>query len=129
MDIVSLARTCNHCYSPLIAFLYQQNALNQNSSALLWAAEQGMEATAIISISNGGHVEVTDIHGRTPLFWAACKGHEAVVKILLDTEYVDADNKDSKGETPLLAAAQYGHAVVVKLLLETGRVDVNSKVA
>lgn len=69
-----------------------------------------MEATAIISIDNGAHVEATDIHGRTPLFWASCKGHEAVVKLLLETERVNADIKDSKGETPLLAAAQHGHS-------------------
>ncbi|OKP09891.1 Ankyrin repeat domain-containing protein 50 [Penicillium subrubescens] len=115
-------------YQQSLNYSMKQNALNQKSSALLWAAERGIEATAVISISNGSHIEITDIHGRTPLFWAAYNGHEAVVKILLDTESVDADIKDSKGETPLLAAAQHGHAAVVKLLLETRRVDVNSKV-
>ncbi|KAI3301182.1 hypothetical protein DTO002I6_372 [Penicillium roqueforti] len=63
----------------------------------------------------------------TPLFWAACEGYEAVVKLLLETGRVNSDSKDSHGKTPLLAAAQHGHEAVVKLLLETGRVNVDSK--
>ncbi|KAJ9480524.1 hypothetical protein VN97_g13034, partial [Penicillium thymicola] len=129
-DISSLSRTCRKCYLPLNSFLYHHNSL-LGSSALLWAAQRGMEVTARFCIQNGAHVEVTDIHDhdRTPLFWAACKGYEAVVKLLLETGRVNADSKDSHSETPLLAAAQNGHEAVVKLLLDTGSVDVNSKCA
>lgn len=129
-DISSLARTCQRYYSLLNVFLYQHNSL-LGSSALLWAAQRGMEQTARISIQNGAHVEVSDVHEhyRIPLYWAACKGHAAVVKLLLETEHADADCRDSNGETPLLAAARHGHEAVVKLLLETGHVDVNSNCA
>jgi ankyrin repeat protein len=38
----------------------------------------------------------------TLLSWVAEKGHEAVVKLLLDTGKVDVDAKDSEyGRTPL----------------------------
>lgn len=128
-DISSLARTCQKCYIPLNSFLYQHNSLNLGGSALLWAAQSGMESTARISIQSGAHAGVTDIHEhyKTPLFWAACKDYESVVKFLLEIEHVDANCKESNGETPLLAAAQHGHEAVVKLLLETGRVDADSK--
>ena len=91
--------------------------------------QQGMEATARISIQNGARVGITVIHDhyRTPLFWAAFRGCEAVVNMLLEDGPVDADFRDSNGWTPLIRAAQAGHEAVVKLLLDTGRVDADSK--
>ena len=49
-----------------------------------------MEATTRISIQNGADVRATGIHDhyRTPLLYAACKGYEAVVKLLLETDYL-----------------------------------------
>lgn len=58
---------------------------------------------------------------------AAANGHEAVVKLLLDTQKVDVDLKDSNGWTPLSMAAENGHEAVVKLLLDTQMVDVDLK--
>ena len=58
----------------------------------------------------------------TPLFTAAQKGHEAVVRALIEA---GADiNKADDGATPLFMAAQDGHDTVVRLLIEAG-VDVN----
>jgi ankyrin repeat domain-containing protein 50 len=58
----------------------------------------------------------------------ARRGHEAVVKLLLETGKADVDSKDTEdGRTPLSWAARSGHKAVVKLLLETGKVNVDSK--
>ncbi|KAL1853774.1 hypothetical protein Plec18170_005166 [Paecilomyces lecythidis] len=63
-----------------------------------------------------------DEHDRTPLLWAAEKGHEAVVKLLLSGG-ADANSRDNRGRTPLFQAAKNGHESIVKLLL--ARKDVN----
>ncbi|EHA25939.1 hypothetical protein ASPNIDRAFT_130463, partial [Aspergillus niger ATCC 1015] len=58
-------------------------------------------------------INIKDSRGRTPLSWAARDGHEAVVKLLLQTKKVDINSKDSDGWTPLSLAAEYGHEAVV----------------
>ena len=68
-----------------------------------------------------------DGRGRTPLSWAAERGYEEVVKLLIGTGKVEVDSEDAFGFTPLSHAARKGHPEVVKLLLDTGKVDVNSK--
>jgi ankyrin repeat protein len=72
--------------------------------------------------------DLKDSYGRTPLSWAAENGHEAAVKLLVDTDKVDVDSKGaSYSQTPLSRAAENGHEAVVKLLVNTGKVDVDSK--
>jgi ankyrin repeat protein len=71
------------------------------------------------------NINFKDKSGRTPLSWAAEKGSEAVVDILLH-EGADLESKDKNGQTPLLWAAQYGNKAVVNLLLDKG-IDLLSK--
>jgi len=69
-------------------------------------------------------VNATDCTGSTALTWAAYKGCEDVVKILLKNRDINPDPADTKsGLTPLLWAARRGHDGIVKMLLE--RKDVN----
>ena len=56
-------------------------------------------------------------YGRTPLSWAARRGHEGVVKMLLEQADTFYDR------TPLSWAAGEGHEGVIKMLFE--REDVN----
>ncbi|PVH67388.1 ankyrin [Cadophora sp. DSE1049] len=65
--------------------------------------------------------------GMTGLHLAAYFGVEAVVQLLLGTEKVDADSKDTHGQTPLSYAADNGQEVVVELLVATEKVAVDSK--
>ena len=64
----------------------------------------------------------------TPLSWAAYRGYETIVKLLLAKDSIDPDLKDSQYDrTPLSWAAENGHDTIVKLLLETGQVEADSK--
>src|SRR5277367_5143094 len=68
----------------------------------------------------GADVEYKSNNGRTPLWWAAEKGREAVVKLPLEKR-ADVESKDRYyGHTPLSWAARGVHEAVVKLLLEKG---------
>jgi len=69
-----------------------------------------------------------DNMGRTALSWAAIRGHEDVVKLLLQLEDIDSNAKDTEyGRTPLWWAVQCGHEGVVRMLLE--RADINPNTA
>jgi ankyrin repeat protein len=91
------------------------------------AAYFGVAEAVGALLQKGVETDAEDIYGRTPLSWAACYGHEAVVKLLLETGKVDLESKDTEyGQTPLSWAVRNGHESVVKLLLETGKVDLES---
>jgi len=94
---------------------------------LLVAAYFGILEAVEILLQSCDNNDLKDSLGGTPLLWAAWNGHEAVVKMLLDTEKVDVNSKNIYGRTPLLWAARYGHDAVVKMLLDTEKADVNSK--
>ncbi|KAM5357706.1 hypothetical protein ACJZ2D_015991 [Fusarium nematophilum] len=64
-------------------------------------------------------VDATDGYGRTPLQWAALRGHEAVARLLLEAG-ADKEAKDDDDRTPLHWAAENRHEAVARLLLEKG---------
>ena len=73
-------------------------------------------------------VNAADCMGSTALIWAASRGQEDVVKVLLEREDIDPNIADTQdGRTPLTLAAENGHEGLVKLLLE--RRDTNHDTA
>ncbi|KAH8659428.1 hypothetical protein BGZ61DRAFT_433523, partial [Ilyonectria robusta] len=88
----------------------------------------GLHLVAYFGIRDGtqlltgrNFVDLRDSYGRTALSYGAERGHEAIVKMLLDTGKVDIDARDTEyGQTPLSWAAEKGHEAIVKLLLKTG---------
>jgi len=69
-------------------------------------------------------VNAADGTGNTALTWAATRGHDGVVKRLLERKDVNPDQPDTEyGQTPLSWAAGNGHVGIVRMLLERG--DVN----
>jgi ankyrin repeat protein len=87
----------------------------------------GVPALMSYLISTAAEPDSKDYLHRTPLSWAATRGHETVVKLLLESGLVDVNSLDIHSQTPLSLAATEGHQAVVKLLLENSQVDLNSK--
>jgi len=56
---------------------------------------------------------------RTPLDEAAARGHESIVKLLLESGAdIDPKSSDHSRTAPLYLAAQFGHLKVVEVLLK-----------
>ena len=66
-----------------------------------------------------------DGFGRTPLSYAADKGHYTFIQILLEAR-ADTELRDRDYRTPVSYSASNGHEGAMKLLLEKGRVDIDS---
>ncbi|KAI0147300.1 hypothetical protein GGR57DRAFT_258771 [Xylariaceae sp. FL1272] len=72
---------------------YSQRTPKQMTGLHL-AAYFGLDHTIEIIITDN-NADARDSGGQTPLSWAAERGHEAVVKLLLATGKVDADARDT----------------------------------
>ena len=105
---------------------YSQRVPRQMTGMHL-AAYFGLEEAMIALLRNGHDPNAKDTYDRSPLSWAADKGHELVARLLVE-KGADVESKDAKdGRTPLLWAAGKGHESVVRLLLATDGVDPDSK--
>jgi len=77
-----------------------------------------VEITAALLETNKWDVQAADFNGNTAIAWAARRGHEGVVNVLLEQIKVNPHPADNEyGRTPLLRAAKSGHKGVVKMLL------------
>ncbi|KAI7972793.1 hypothetical protein EIK77_003939 [Talaromyces pinophilus] len=95
-----------------------RNGNFQNSSHLLSAAKNGNEWAVEVLLENIP-CDPKDEDNRTPLSWAAEKGHTAVVVLLLNKD-ADVNTHDKSGTTPLVFAVMNGRKDVIELLLEYG---------
>ena len=85
---------------------------------LFSAAESGdLDEVKRLVIDCGVDPNVRDDDVRTPLHYAAWRGHLDVVKLLLERG-ADPNAQGVEGETPLDHAMSKGHPDIVKLLLE-----------
>lgn len=64
-------------------------------------------------------VDVVSQYWRTALWHAACRGHEAVTRFLLDRG-ASVNHQDVRGSTALHEAAAHGQQQIAELLIERG---------
>lgn len=87
----------------------------------LFGASEGGDAAEVARLLASGAAadERRAPGGETPLMRAAARGHEPVVRALLDAG-ADACARRADGFTPLILAVFFGHEPVVRLLVERG---------
>jgi ankyrin repeat protein len=83
-DINAVAQANHRLYRLVDSYLYRYNVQQSGSSALLWAARHGQEATAQKSLREKANIQATNKNDEAPLLLAAQNGHRQVVKMLLD---------------------------------------------
>ena len=93
---------------------------SRKRGVLSYVAEYGDEILLSFLIESGqSALDTVDIDNRTPLLWAAKRGHEGIAKLLLE-KGANVDATNGAGQTPLHQASEDGHLNIVKLLLEKG---------
>jgi hypothetical protein len=109
---------------PLLAMWADIRSLDPTTALHLAATYGCVRIVRILLESHGGcDVDERNRHGDTALMSATDKGHEAIVRRLLEKgAQVDAVNPS--GITALSAAAWKGHRTIVSLLLEN-RAEIN----
>ena len=55
-----------------------------------------------------GNINAEDQFGKTPLMFAARRGHEAVVRLLIECDNIDINAQDNARKTPLVHANKRG---------------------
>jgi ankyrin repeat protein len=119
-NINAFAQTNRRLYSLLNSYLYRYNVQQSASSALLWSARHGQEATAQNSLREKANIHATNDDDEAPLF-AVKNGHEQVVELLLDKGFdVNINAHGALYGNALYAASERGYKVVVKMLLNKG---------
>jgi len=91
---------------------------NQNKSTALATAAGRGNFTIVDMLLSSGRVDPNKNSGE-PLSLAAEKGHNSIVKLLLEHPSINFD-LGFRGKSPLARAATEGHLEIVKMLLERG---------
>lgn len=90
---------------------------------LVRQAMRGRRKNVATLLMCGANLNKVDLaFNRTPIIWAAYKGHEDVAAELLEYEdqIVDVNKQDVYGKTALMYAAQRGHALLAQKLIMHG---------
>ena len=86
-------------------------------TAAHWSASLGLTGILTRLISGGHDVNLQDSNQATPLMYAAHRGNNAAISLLLRSDGVKVNAADVQGETALLYAVQSRHVKTVRALL------------
>ncbi len=98
---------------PVAAFF--SRCMNNSLYSFFEAAGDGNEEIVIHYLKTKIPVNITDANGNTPLHWAARKGHEKIVKILLKAG-ADAQTMNAQGQSARDLAVANAHQAIADLV-------------
>eukprot|EP01038_Epipyxis_sp_PR26KG_P006690 gene6690-9174_t len=106
-----------------------RRSVKEKLTALMLASKEGHKSTAMLLIANGANTNLFDIHGWTPLHYAASWGRKDTAQILIVEGKADVNARPDTadglgGTTPLIIAAKGSQFEIIKLLCHYG-CDVN----
>jgi ankyrin repeat protein len=110
-------------HDTIVNFLLNDERVNINSkdvggrTPLLWAAQNKHWITVLHLLEKGADAHSREEFGQTLLSFAAERGRDDFVELLLSMDGVDADTKDICNLTPLLLATAFERREVVMQLL------------
>ena len=114
--------TCySHSNVDVVSAYANLTSLNE---ALLKAAAEG-DLAKFRALMLCVEADINTIDTKTPLQYAAMKGHTAIVELLLGNERINVNLVNEDGNTALHYAAWKGHKNVVELLLGHEQINVN----
>ncbi|OJD17197.1 hypothetical protein AJ78_02690 [Emergomyces pasteurianus Ep9510] len=124
----ALVQTNRRLYEVLNPYLYASHVRQHEArETFIGATIYGKVARLKHLLKARADPNFTDTcFGLPALSWAAIKGHEAIVSLLLSAKGIDPDPRNRLNRSPLSHAAENGHVGVMKLLLAAGVIDINS---
>jgi ankyrin repeat protein len=101
------------------------NLWTLRDGVLAWSAEHGEESVIKLLFDPKRVYPGSEIQSYQDAFLSAIKnGHEACVRLILETDKARMEQGNDKG-APLYYAAMHGHLKITELLLKTNQADVN----
>jgi len=100
-----------------IGFAARHTIRMNRGARLAYASSRGNVTTVRALLDNGYDANADGYKGTPPVYWAALRGHDDVLRLLLEH---GANVKGRDGAQALRLAAQQGHSGPVQLLLRHG---------
>ena len=94
----------------------------EGKTALHYFVGKGDIKNIKILVEKGADLGAKDASGQTPLHVAVIKGKKEVLRLLTNSDTIQA--QDHKGRTPLHLAAQEDHLGVIQFLLSSGSIKI-----